>query len=478
MAARSLPLFNVTSRRGLQHLLRALPTPVASMAKAMAAFAAVAATAAASVQLSAIPMSDRSTTAAAMGGRAACVAARCLLPTRAHCCEGLQKASAKPGCGCTLRNAATAAPGRRAALLASVAGPTVGVHAAAAETSAGRGLWQRLLPKAQLTNPRAAAAKAAAAVGKVGADASLTSASASAAAAATAAATYPPWLFGEWEVTSVPVSYAEPLGPRFVDADTRAAVREDFDSESTDGKVPKAKAISWRSRFYWASLDETGVPLKRGGQTRRGDSITQGGSATASMPSFGVMVALPAEVATPRGTAAAAARQECVVQYRSFNAAQEVRAFLGQKVPRVLSDADPRARPLQVMVAYPVLEGDEEVPRVVRLSLDACSTEEGADENSGKPLFVSSETYRQVVSTNGEVDTVGDFEVINAYRLEEAGIARVSVRNRVVKYLVQGDELYKEAGDAAVSWLDYRWDMTRLKTCIETPYGEQCTRPV
>ena len=26
----------------------------------------------------------------------------------------------------------------------------------------------------------------------------------------------------------------------------------------------------------------------------------------------------------------------------------------------------------------------------------------------------------------------------------------------------------------AVSWLDYSWDLRRTKTCIATPYGEQC----
>ena len=26
----------------------------------------------------------------------------------------------------------------------------------------------------------------------------------------------------------------------------------------------------------------------------------------------------------------------------------------------------------------------------------------------------------------------------------------------------------------AVSWLDYSWDLRRTKTCIGTPYGEQC----
>lgn len=29
----------------------------------------------------------------------------------------------------------------------------------------------------------------------------------------------------------------------------------------------------------------------------------------------------------------------------------------------------------------------------------------------------------------------------------------------------------------AVSWLDYAWDLRRTKTCIGTPYGEQCAAP-
>lgn len=60
------------------------------------------------------------------------------------------------------------------------------------------------------------------------------------------------------------------------------------------------------------------------------------------------------------------------------------------------------------------------------------------------------------------------------------------MQNRVAKYLVEGDPLYDDAKSQAwkllqapcweaVSWLDYSWHLQRLKTCIDTPYGEQCS---
>uniref|UniRef100_A0A7S4WFW9 Uncharacterized protein n=1 Tax=Alexandrium monilatum TaxID=311494 RepID=A0A7S4WFW9_9DINO len=265
--------------------------------------------------------------------------------------------------------------------------------------------------------------------------------------------TYPMSLFGEWEVRSTPVAFAEPLGQHFVDEDTRAAIRDDF-------APGRRKELSWRARFYWASLDAEGVPLRR----ERGP-----GSVARSMPPFGVTVAgPPTPSAPPAGRPGAPGR---VVQYRAFNAGQEVRAFLDQRVPRVISEADPKVQPLKVWIAFPVDEGmgeDEEAIRTVTLRLDACSTEEG------RGTFVSSELFRQTVSTEGQVDTVGDFEVINEYSFSDLERGRISVRNRVAKYLVPGDPLYHKAGGAAVSWLDYDWTMSRTGTCIDTPYGKQC----
>eukprot|EP00930_Biecheleria_cincta_P037063 TRINITY_DN25417_c0_g1_i1.p1 TRINITY_DN25417_c0_g1~~TRINITY_DN25417_c0_g1_i1.p1 ORF type:complete len:357 (+),score=63.93 TRINITY_DN25417_c0_g1_i1:67-1137(+) len=242
---------------------------------------------------------------------------------------------------------------------------------------------------------------------------------------------YPSWLFGEWEVRSKPRAFAEPLGPRFVDAETRAALREDF---------AIGKELVWRSRFYWAALDETGTPKRR---------------QRTSASDWALTVRAPAQ-ADPPG----------VVQYRAFNAAQEVRAFLGQTEAQVIADADPREQPLQVLVAFPVQEGDEEAVRTVRLQL-ASAYSERAGTN-----FTSSELFRQVVLTEGEVDTVGDFEVLNSYHLVDPD--RIVVRNRVAKYLVPGDPLFDEAADAAVSYTDYDWDMRRLGNCVDTPYGEQC----
>ncbi|CAK0877888.1 unnamed protein product [Prorocentrum cordatum] len=110
---------------------------------------------------------------------------------------------------------------------------------------------------------------------------------------------YPSWLFGEWEVRSRPVAFGEPLGARFVDAETRRAIR---------GDVEAGAEVAWRSRFYWAGA--------------------------------------PAAAPGP------------VVQFRAFNAAQEVRAFLGRGGRQVIGEGDPRERPVRVLVAYPVEEGE------------------------------------------------------------------------------------------------------------------------
>jgi len=74
----------------------------------------------------------------------------------------------------------------------------------------------------------------------------------------------------------------------------------------------------------------------------------------------------------------------------------------------------------------------------------------------------------------GDIDSVGDFEVINSYHLVDETLGHITVRNRVVKFLVPGDPLYDQAKGGAVSWLDYEWDMLRTHTCINTPYGPQC----
>eukprot|EP00929_Paragymnodinium_shiwhaense_P027272 TRINITY_DN16044_c0_g1_i2.p1 TRINITY_DN16044_c0_g1~~TRINITY_DN16044_c0_g1_i2.p1 ORF type:complete len:401 (-),score=68.54 TRINITY_DN16044_c0_g1_i2:351-1553(-) len=251
---------------------------------------------------------------------------------------------------------------------------------------------------------------------------------------------YPSWLFGEWQVTSKPDTFAEPLGSRFVDPDTHKAVKEDFDSK---------KQVRWRSRYYWASLDERGQTMPRNRLEKASELY---GLAVAGPPPQEEMPVLPGPV----------------VQFRSFNAAQEVQAFLGESGSgNIISDADPRVHPLQVMVAFPV-EGDENSVRTVKLRMEGASTELGRDS------FVSSELFRQVISTDGEVDSVGDYEIINEYKLLSGDGSRAAVRSRTVKYLVPGDELYEESKGRAVSWLDYDWDIERVKDCIDTPYGRQC----
>lgn len=255
-----------------------------------------------------------------------------------------------------------------------------------------------------------------------------------------ASTSFPGWLFGEWEVCSRPVAYGEPLGPRFVDENTKAAIREDFSSADTaasSGDVTAANELHWKARYYWDYLDKaTEVEAT-------------------DFPS-GFLLAMPA-LAADSG----------VVQFRAFNAGEELKAFLKQPVPRLIADADPRVQPLQINVSFPIEEEEEEFIRTVSLKLEASKTQQYAGNE-----FVSSELFRQVVSTEGEIDSVGDFEVLNAYTFLSAG--HVTVQNRVAKYLVPGDPLFEEAGNQAVSWLDYSWDLRRTKTCIGTPYGEQC----
>ena len=103
----------------------------------------------------------------------------------------------------------------------------------------------------------------------------------------------------------------------------------------------------------------------------------------------------------------------------------------------------------------------------VSLQLEGSVAEQDGED------FISSELFRQVVSTEGFVDSVGHFEVLNCYTPLAPG--EVKVQNRVAKYLVEGDPLYDDAKSQAVSWLDYNWHLQRLKTCIDTPYGEQCS---
>lgn len=280
----------------------------------------------------------------------------------------------------------------------------------AAEQADEKDLSQRLSPEAALRNPRL-----------LWGDEEV--------------AAYPGWLFGEWEISSRPLAFREPLGPRFLDDATRAGIREEF--EGTEA----AKPLKWKSRFYWQALDQTGEVRPR----------------APSFPS-GLLLALPS---------LAASCLDKVVQYRAYNAGQEISAFLKQSVPRVVAEADPRVQPLQISVSFPVETEDEELIRSVTLKLEACRTQQVQQTE-----FISSELFHQKIFTDGELDSEGDFEVLNAYTLLEPG--RVAVRNRVAKYLIPADDLYKEADSRAVSWADYEWELRRLSTCIDTPYGQEC----
>eukprot|EP00913_Durusdinium_trenchii_P021552 g20254.t1 len=157
---------------------------------------------------------------------------------------------------------------------------------------------------------------------------------------------FPAWLFGEWEVCSRPVAFGEPLGPRFVDENTQAAVRED---------LAQRVELRWKARYYWEYLDGS----------------------------------------------------------------------MGSK--------------------------EEELIRTVSLKLEASASATCDEEGD---VFVSSELFRQVISTEGEIDSVGRFEVLNDPRRQTAssGVAyrrlsptHITVKNRVAKYLVPEDELYEES---------------------------------
>ncbi|CAK8989050.1 Uncharacterized protein SCF082_LOCUS1666 [Durusdinium trenchii] len=146
---------------------------------------------------------------------------------------------------------------------------------------------------------------------------------------------FPAWLFGEWEVCSRPVAFGEPLGPRFVDENTQAAVRED---------LAQRVELRWKARYYWEYLD---------------------GPGTLELPS-GFLLATPALAAEKHGG---------TVQFRAFNAGEELKAFLKQRRARVVADADPRIRPLQIKVSFPVEEEEEELIRTVSLKLEVPASE-------------------------------------------------------------------------------------------------------
>jgi len=261
-------------------------------------------------------------------------------------------------------------------------------------------------------------------------------------AAATELPLYPGWLFGEWSLEVQPVAFAEPLGARFVDNVTRDAIRQDFGD--------KAKVLKWRSRFYSPTSEEFAA-----------FAVSTDEETASSNAQFQPAVRADTSRRSIVGP-------DPVVQHRAFNAANEVRAFLGSDSPEVLTSADPRAVPMVVRIAFPIDDGES--VQGIELSLDASSAESAEDN------FISSELFRQTVSTNGEVESIGDFEVINAYQFVSDEIVRV--KNRVVKYLVPGDELYKEAANIGVSLTDYDWIMRRVSTCIQTPYGRQCCQAV
>ncbi|CAE8632721.1 unnamed protein product, partial [Polarella glacialis] len=108
-----------------------------------------------------------------------------------------------------------------------------------------------------------------------------------------APSTYPGWLFGEWQLRVRPVSFAEPLGERFVDPDTHKAIREDFArgetaAGSSESGGPGSRGLGWRSRFY--------APLP--------EELLSAGGASTSSRAGGIGIGK-------------------VVQFRAFNAAQE-----------------------------------------------------------------------------------------------------------------------------------------------------------
>mmetsp|Transcript_2313 Transcript_2313/g.4840 ORF Transcript_2313/g.4840 Transcript_2313/m.4840 type:complete len:374 (-) Transcript_2313:27-1148(-) len=250
---------------------------------------------------------------------------------------------------------------------------------------------------------------------------------------------FPEWLFGEWQVKSRQRSFAEPLGGRFLEEEVRKALRADMDGE----------VLQWKSRFYLPPPEELN-PSTIGADSNLLKVVNDPERAQRrpSMP-------LASELSG-----------NSVVQYRAFNAAQEVQAFLGVRGLEVLAQADPRVQPLKIVVAFPV-DADDSV-QTISLRLDASGVEADGDS------FISSELFRQEVATNGIVENVGDYEVLNRFTLLDDIRGTATVQNRVVQYLVPGDALYEEAAGRGVSLLDYEWNLTRVNSCIQTPYGPQC----
>eukprot|EP00933_Yihiella_yeosuensis_P056497 TRINITY_DN55703_c0_g1_i1.p1 TRINITY_DN55703_c0_g1~~TRINITY_DN55703_c0_g1_i1.p1 ORF type:complete len:416 (+),score=83.42 TRINITY_DN55703_c0_g1_i1:29-1276(+) len=251
---------------------------------------------------------------------------------------------------------------------------------------------------------------------------------------------YPAWLFGEWQNAVAPLRYEEPLGERFIDEDTRASVREDFRAQKPSGER-KRSDFGWQSRFY------TPPPTEDVGGLSGVDLQT-------------MMLG-----------------DRPVVQYRAFNAAQEVKAFMGSKAPAVLTQSDASQLPPVVVIRYEVLNDSEDAVgsqesllQTIRITLENSQVQASGDN------AISSELLRQVVYTNGEVESIGEFEVITAYKFLSEN--HVRARCRIAKYLVPGDTLYEEARSTAVSLVDYDWDMQRISTCISTPVGSQCIRAV
>lgn len=368
--------------------------------------------------------------AAAFVATAAWAGARRSMKVRSRCQQGR----------CAVRHDRESPAWSRRGLLAAVAGTAADPAPSLAEETQqqvvapssewlplpGISLSQRLVSGAVLRNPREAGEEK-----------------------APAPCTYPGWLFGEWQLQVSPVTFAEPLGERFVDPETRKAIREDF---TPTGKSPSGKRMSWRSRFYIPKQEELTGATEGAVVAQQQPALAQG---------QGQMMPI-LQLDSP------------VIQFRAFNAFQEMTAFLGPGAPPLITFADPRSRPLKVVMSFPVDigPGEEGAPPVcsVQLRLDACQA-----EVFGRAA-ISSELFRQTVTFNGEVESVGDFEVITAY--QSVSDEKVRARSRIVKYLVPGDKLYEEAAGGAVSLVDYDWDMRRLSTCIATPVGSQCLQYV
>lgn len=239
---------------------------------------------------------------------------------------------------------------------------------------------------------------------------------------------YPPWLFGEWRVSSKLVAFSTPRGESLAPRNAAKAARQDMD----------APPVAFRARFY-STLPDTAANNFR---------VALG--------------ALP---------------QDAIVADRAFNCASLANATARAAAP----DAPPDAPPVVSGVEY----DPRESPDALRVSyLGGGRAELFLSAMRGDPLpegaapavFHTAECSRQTSLTSRGVD-VADYQIVS--RFERLSPSRVALRQRVGVYLTPQAERYFDALNTAVALYDYELVMDREESvategggtlvCVQTP---------